>query len=139
MHPPDFQLRPSQRLLALFGVLLLISFSAILILPINAGLKFLMCMLISAYIWHICRQYALLKSKEAIVRIIRLNDGRWRLVTANGKGCIASLSGQSTITAHLSILNFRFTEKPGRQNCIIAGDSLDGKLYQYFLMTVRFQ
>ncbi|RDI42692.1 protein YgfX [Aquicella lusitana] len=145
MPGPEFKLRPSRQYLALIGTVFLGSLGMVLLLPIEAWIKILICLLLFIYAGGVLWQFALLRSPHAVISLRQNQHGKWLLRTSL-KVYEAELCGDSTVTPFVSILRFRLPKqgwsmlvpacfKPGV--CIVFRDSLKQDDYRKLLIHLR--
>ena len=138
MREKEFNLQPSQFFIALLIIVQLACLIIILTVKISWWVKISLFLLVCLYGINIFWRDALLRSNRAIHTIKRLTNDEWQVITKRGKFS-AYLCGDSTVTAYVSILKFKYSGKRilWPISCVIFPDSLKPGDYRKLLVTLK--
>jgi len=123
-------LHHSKQFVLLHLVMLLGSLAMISYLSCAWKIKLLVivgCVLYSVHILKRQRQW----------QYIRHDKSGWWLTSA-GKECNIEISGDSTVTAYVTVLRFIIPEKKFKQTCVIFKDAMDADSYRKMVVRLRY-
>lgn len=136
MQNPDFKLNPSKQYAVFLLIALAISAGCILYVPFTLALKVLCLMSTLIYGAYVYWQAVLLRGKQAITHIKYLKQGLWQVTTPHE--CYeASLSGDSTVTRHVTLLRFKTPKRLWPLSAVIFPDALAKDRYRELLVILR--
>lgn len=136
MQDREFKLFPS-RFYCLFLALMMLGSAVIaLMLPLQFWLRTLIFAFLIVYGARIFWQFALLRSKNSVIKMTKLTDKRWRLTTPGGV-VEADLRGDSTITTVVSVLRFGISGSRRPLSCMVFRDSLRADDYRRLISIIR--
>lgn len=132
----DFNFKPSKQYLALLALTLIVCVGIAFNLSFAPWVKFVLIILIALYGSYLLWAIAMLRGKEAITRIKRLDDGHWSVFTPQGQ-FVAELRGDSMATSIVSILRFQIPSQRRPLSGVVFRDSLDGGEYRELQVALR--
>ncbi len=117
-------LKPSKYLFLLITALYLGAVICVGIILIPWYFKTLIIAFVCTHYYLICRQHLLLLNDNAIVKLIWLEGQEWKLITKDRSITYANLQGNSFLSGHLAILNFKSQDVKHKSSVVICSDSL---------------
>lgn len=136
MQDHEFHLNPSKKYIAFLGMVIFVSLSIVLLLPLGHWLKLAGFILVSGYSGYIFWRYALLRDRHSIVSIRYLGDKKWLLHTRKYT-VEADICSDSTLSGIVSVLRFKMAKRWWPVSCIVFRDSLDGDQYRKLLVKLK--
>lgn len=132
----DFKFKPSKQYLVLLTLTLIVCLGIAVNLSFAPWVKFVLISLIALYGSYLVWAIAMLRGKEAITRIRRLENGDWSVFTPQGQ-FIAELRGDSMATTIVSILRFQIPSQRRPLSGVVFRDSLAGADYRELQVALR--
>ena len=118
----DLLPRPSLRALQLLLLLHAIPAAALPLLSIDGWPALAVAAAIAASWFYVRRRPALGFGANALVRLVWLADGHWKLERGSGRTCSGVLRGDSLVSSFLLILRFDLDEGGRATRIIMDGD-----------------
>lgn len=132
----EFNLQKSRIYQYLIIVVYALSAVMITLLSISLLLKGVLLIVLTAYMARVMWIYCLLKAHASIQSLRFISDKKW-VVVAGGAETEAELSGDSTVTRWVSVLQFKIAGQRRPVTCILFVDSLPAELYRKLLVAVQ--
>jgi hypothetical protein len=129
-------LKASRLFITLILLTLLSNLVIVYFLPFAAIIKTGLGVVILFYSLWALRRYGFLTSPHSILGLKQLNDDIWQLRYPE-HSVLGSLTGDSTVTAFLTVLRFKIPGKRFKQACVVLRDSLDTEEYRRFLVELK--
>lgn len=82
-------------------------------------------------------KHAMRSSRQAIVRVIWEDNGRWYIVRKSGEKVRVKLKGDTFVHPRLTVLNFKVPEKWFSQSVILAGDNVNKDSHRRLRVRLR--
>jgi hypothetical protein len=136
MHQPHMRFNPSLKFILIITTILLATLITIIFLSCAFWLKLILIASLFPYGEYILCHYGLLQKPDSIIGVTVTEEG-WKLHTKN-KVFPAILSGDSTVTRHVSILRFQIPSQRWKKSFLIFKDSFaDKEGYRRFCLQLR--
>jgi toxin CptA len=131
------KLRSSKQLTSLLGLVYLGALVVIYLLHIPIGLKILLWLGSSGYVWYAITRFSLRTAALAIEYCYLDEKGNWHLQTKNGQLYNGILCGDSLVTPYLTILSFRIKRHHWPLAITITPDAIDGEAFRQLRTYLR--
>ncbi|MFZ2314159.1 MAG: protein YgfX [Gammaproteobacteria bacterium] len=115
-------------------MVLLVSLSVVIYLPIYAAFKLILLPFVLFYGWRLIRQVLLLDN-HSVLRLRYENSDHWCLTMANLSEQTAVLRGDSIVTQGMLLLRFNTDKRV--ISCIIFKDAMCKERYRQLLVLLR--
>lgn len=135
MPAHDFHLKPSRCYVGCVSLLWLASLGILASVSLPLWIRLVLMLVVASYGGWILWRFALLRSRNAIVRIRCLDNGQWQLGTRAGDR-IGKLRGDSVVTPILCILRFSVAGKRWPESCVVMRDSMGHDEYKALCRTI---
>jgi hypothetical protein len=136
MQNPDFKLHLSKFYCLFLGTLLLGSALVIILLPLPYWLRVLLLAALLIYGSLIFRQYALLRGSFSVIRLKKMEEKRWQVITPS-RVFECALRGDSVVTTVVSVLRFNIPGKHLPLVSVVFRDSLRAEDYRRLVAALR--
>lgn len=126
----EFKILPSRQYGLLISLIIIASFILVIGLPLQLVIKFSLCLFLLVY------GYTLLKHRNTLTALHYIGKGRW-LISSNNQVRSASLRGDTTVTARVSVLRFRIDNQIWPKSYVIFRDALAPDQYRKLIVIMR--